>query len=195
MLEHSLTHKQRFQDVDSVIQEYFYMNHAELVPPQDLSKVDSKMFYLPIHVVRKESSSSTKIRAVFDASAKSTSGISLNDLLMVGPTVHPQLVDVLIRFRVHRVALVADVTKMYCAVELSYEDRDLHRFIWRRNRDEAMKDYRMKCITFGVSASCFAANIAVKQNAEELKEESRLAYQAVRDSFYVDDGLTGANDI
>ena len=171
------------------------MNHAELVPPQDLSKDNSKVFYLPIHVVRKESSSSTKIRAVFDASAKSTSGISLNDLLMVGPMVHPQLVDVLLRFRVHRVALVADVMKMYRAIELSYEDRDLHRFIWQRSRDEAMKDYRMKHVTFGVSASCLAANMAVKQNAEELKEEFPLAYQAVRDSFYVDDGLTGANDI
>ena len=83
-------------------------------------------------------------------------------------------------------ALVADVMKMY---------RDLHHFIWRRSRDEALKDFRMKHVTFGVSASCFAANMAVKQNAEELKEEFPLAYQAVRDSFYVDDGLTGANDI
>ena len=66
--------------------------------------------------------------------------------------VHPQLVDVLLRFRVHRVALVADVTKMYRAVELRYEDRDLHRFIWWRNRDEAMKDCRMKRVTLIIRA-------------------------------------------
>ena len=53
----------------------------------------------------------------------------------------------------------------------------------------------MKRVTFAVSALCFAANMAVKQNVENLKEEFPLAYQAVRDSFYVDDGLTGANDI
>ena len=121
-----------------------------------------------MHVVRKDSSSSTKIRAVFDALAKSTSGVSLNDLLMVGPTVHPSLIDALLRFRIHPVALTADVTKMYRAVELTLEDRDLHRFIWRR-QEESLRDYRMKRSTFGVSASCFAANVAVKRNAEELE--------------------------
>ena len=48
---------------------------------------------MPIHVVYKEASTTTKVRAVFDASAKSSSGMSLNDTLMVGPTVHSQLVD------------------------------------------------------------------------------------------------------
>ena len=66
---------------------------------------------------------------------------------------------------------------------------------WRRSRDEALKDFKMKHVTFGVLVSCFTANTAVKKNAEELKEEKSLAYQAVRDSFYVDDRLTGANDI
>ena len=46
----------------------------------------------------------------------------------------------------------------------------------------------MKHVTFGVSASCFAANMALKKNAEELKEEIPLT------SFYIDDRLTGANN-
>ena len=80
-----------------------------------------------MHVVRKDSSSPTKVRTIFDASAKSTSGVSLNDLLVVGPTVHPSLIDFFLRFRIHPVALTADVTKMYRAVELTLEDRDLVR--------------------------------------------------------------------
>jgi transposase InsO family protein len=49
--------------------------------------------------------------------------------------------------------------------------------------------------TFGVSASCFAANMAVKQNAIELAHKYPLAAEAVLKSFYVDDGLAGAKDI
>ena len=54
---------------------------------------------------------------------------------------------------------------------------------------------RLQDDEFGVSASCFAANMAVKQNAIELAHKYLLAAEAVLDSFYVDDGLTGAEDI
>ena len=87
-LERSLRSKGKFKTVDEVIQEYFELGHAEIVPIADLNKPTSQIFYLPIHVVEKESSVTTKVRAVFDASAKSASNISLNDTL-VGPTVHP----------------------------------------------------------------------------------------------------------
>ena len=70
-----------------------------------------------MHAVQKEHSMTTKVRVVFDASAKSAS-------------VHPPLVDVLLRFRLHRVALTADISKMYRAVELIPDDCDLHRFVW-----------------------------------------------------------------
>ena len=90
-----------------------------------------------MHAVRKESiaSTTTKIRAVFDASAKSSTGTSLNDTLLVGPTIHASLIDVLLRFRLYRVALTADVSRMYRAVVLCESDRDFHRFVWRQNPD------------------------------------------------------------
>ena len=49
--------------------------------------------------------------------------------------------------------------------------------------------------TFGVSASCFAANMAVKQNALELTRKYPQAAEAVLKSFYVDDGLSGADSV
>ena len=67
--------------------EYFEMGHAEPVPAADLEKPMQNVFYLPMHAVRKESSTTTKLRAVFDASAKSSTGVSLNKTLLVGPTV------------------------------------------------------------------------------------------------------------
>jgi len=48
-------------------------------------------FYMPHHAVIKESSNTTKVRVVFDASAKTNNGISLNDNLMIGPTIRDKL--------------------------------------------------------------------------------------------------------
>lgn len=53
----------------------------------------------------------------------------------------------------------------------------------------------MTRLTFGVSASSFAANMAVRQNAMDLYEEYPLAAAAVSTSFYVDDGLLGADSV
>ena len=99
-----------------MMEEYFEMGHAEPVPLADLEKLEQETFYLPMHAVRKESSSTTKIRVVFDASAKSSASVSLNDTLLVGPTVHSPLIDVLLQFRFHRVALTTNVSRMYRAV-------------------------------------------------------------------------------
>jgi hypothetical protein len=130
------------------MEEYFEMGHAEPVPAVELERLQKDVLYLPMHAVRKESSTTTKVRAVFDTSAKSSSGVSLNDTLLVGPTVHSPLIDVLLRFRFHRVALTTDVSRMYRAVELTSSDRDLHRFVWRHNPDEPLRDYRMTRITW-----------------------------------------------
>ena len=146
-------------------------------------------------MVQKESSATTKVRAVFDASAKSTTNVSLNDTLLVGPTVHSPLIDVLLRFRLHRVALTADVSKMYRAVQLANSDKDLHRFVWRQSPTEVLKDYRMTRVIFGVSPSAFLANMALKQNALDNAEEFPVASKAVQECFYVDDCLSGADSI
>ena len=146
---------------------------------------------MPVHVVYKQSSTTTKIRAVFNASAMSGTGVSLNDTLQVGPTVHSSLLDVLIRFRNHRIAITADVSKMYRAVGLTEEDKDFHRFLWRSDPKETVVDYRMTQATIGVAA----ANMAAQQNAVEHEVRFPLAAKAVKESFYVDDGLTGADSV
>lgn len=176
-----------------MIEEYFQMGHAEKVPVLDLHKPVEQVFYLPMHAVRKESSTTTKVRAVFDASAKSSTGVSLNDLLLVGPTIHFSLVDVLLRFRFYRIALTADISKMYRAIELVQSDKDLHRFVWRQSPEEPLQDFRMTRVTFGVSASSCAANMSVKQNSLGFSSDYPLAASVVDKSFYVDDCLSGAD--
>ena len=108
---------------------------------------------------------------MFDASAKCTSGSSLNDQFLVGPTVHPLLIDVLVRFRRHKVAMTTDVSKMYRGVIIPEDQRDLHRFLWRGDRVQPIGEYRMTRLTFGVSASSFAANMALRQNVLDHQQE------------------------
>ena len=60
------------------------MSHAEPVPEVDLNKPCKDVFYLPMHAVVKESSTTSKATAVFDVSAKSSTGVSLNNQLLVG---------------------------------------------------------------------------------------------------------------
>ena len=134
-----------------------------------------------------------KLRIVFDASAKSATSVSLNDLLLVGPTIHPPLIDILIRFCFYRIAITADISKMYRAIELAPADKNLHRFVWRTDSSKPLADYRMTRVTFGVSASSFAANMCIKQNAQDLALEYPQAAKAVEDCFYVDNCLTGAD--
>ena len=131
--ERSIHSKGVFPEVQKVVQEYFDQQHAEEVPQEDLEKPQDQVFYMPMHVVCKKSSTTMKIRAVFDASVTTSTGISLNSTLMVGPTVHPLLIDVLIRFRSHRIAMIADVSQTYRAILLTEPDKDLHRFVWRDN--------------------------------------------------------------
>ena len=79
---------------------------------------------------------------------------------------------------------------MYHGIELHSSDQDLHRFVWRRDPTD---DNHMTRVTFGVSASSFIANMSVKQNALDYAME--FPFSAVKDNFYVDDGLTGANSV
>ena len=105
------------------------MGHAEIVPSLDLVKSEHQSYYLPIHGVHKESSTTTKLRVVFDASAKTTSDNSLNDVLLSGPNLYPLLTEVKIRFLLHPICLSADISKMFCELELDAQDRDLYRYV------------------------------------------------------------------
>jgi len=71
--------------------EYVQLGHmVEVDPPSATNKF---RYYIPHHFVKKVSSTTTKFRVVFDASAKTTNGKSLNDLMMVGPIIQYSLVN------------------------------------------------------------------------------------------------------
>ena len=76
------------------------------------STSDEIEYYLPHHPVMREESVTTKLRVVFDGSAKTTTNLSLNDVQLVGPVVQSDLFSILLRFRKHKFIAVADIEKI-----------------------------------------------------------------------------------
>ena len=132
------------------------MDHAELVPIDELQRPTGTVYYFPMHGVMKDSSTTTKLRVGFDASAKTNTGFALNDLLIPGPSLYPSLSTVLNRFRCYRIGLSADISKMFCEVVLNREERDLHCFFMRSESGD-LEEWRMKRLTFGVTSFPFLA--------------------------------------
>ena len=81
------------------------LNYLKPVPDNEIVKPDHQLNVLSHHCVHKEDSTTTKLLVVFNRSAKSSNGNSLNSSLMAGPTVQQELFSILIRFWLHQVAL------------------------------------------------------------------------------------------
>ncbi|XP_043234481.1 uncharacterized protein LOC122387894 [Amphibalanus amphitrite] len=160
----------------------------EEVPSHQLD-VSRPTFYLPHRPVVKESSESTRVRPVFDASAAGPNGVSLNECLEVGPCLIPSLVDVLLRFRRWQVAVTADISKAFLQLSLKVEDRDVHRFLWvHEGRTRVM---RFRRVTFGVRSSPFLLNATIRHHLS--KSAPSRAVREMAENFYVDDLLSGAD--
>ena len=152
-----------------------------------------KSYYLSHHCVFKDSSTTTKLRVVFDGSAKTTSGISLNDRLMVGPKIQKDLFSILIRFRMYSVALSSDIAKMYRQVQLDVEDKDYHRLLWKEPNSTDIKTFRMTRVTYVIASSAFHFIRPLQVLAEEVTDKN--VQLGIKTDMYVDDLLTGAADL
>ena len=191
----SLERKGRYSTYEFALQEYGILGHAEPVPPADLRKPESQCYYLPAHGVVKDSSTTTKLRVVFDASARTTTGVALNDVLLPGPNLYPLLTTVMLAFRMHPIGMSADISKMFRVVGLHLEDRDLHRFLQSGSDGGGLKDMRMTRVTFGVTSSPFLATQVLRQLAQDYQDQYPQAASIIMQNFYVDDVLTGASTL
>ena len=190
--EKSLLRKDKYSEAQAVMSKYLELGHARLVNQADLLLPPSACYYMPVHTVYKLSSTSTKVRAVFDASAQTTTNISLNDLLAVGPTIQSSLDQILLRFRTYPVALSGDISMMYREILLHPDDRSMHRYIWREQPTEPWRDYEMLRVTFGVTSSPYLAVKTLQQAAKDFGSDYPEASYHIQHSFYVDDFFGGA---
>ncbi|XP_015437138.1 PREDICTED: uncharacterized protein LOC107192408, partial [Dufourea novaeangliae] len=169
---------------------YKELNHLSLLENRTLTMPG---FYLPHHAVIREDSITTKIRVVFDGSAKTSSGVSLNNALMVGPTIQDDLFTLLIRFRSRRYAFTADIEKMYREIRVHPDDASYQRILCRKNPDEVVNEFSLNTVTYGTSCAPFLAIRSLHQLADDEGAQHPVAASVLKRDFYVDDLLTGAN--
>ena len=116
------------KEYDAIVRNQIKLGIVEYVG-ESTGDQNSRIHYLPHHVVIRRDKDTTKVRVVYDASA-SSHGPSLNDCLHAGPKFDQSVFDLLLRFRVHRVALTADIEKAFLMVSVSKDDREVLRFLW-----------------------------------------------------------------
>ena len=131
------------------------------------------------------SKSKTKVRIVFDCSAK-CNGISLNDVINVGPKLQRELFDVLLRFRRNPVALACDIKEMYLQIEIEPKDR----IIWRDIKTgQDPEEYEFSRVVFGKNSAPMEAHFVAQENARRQGAAYPLAAETVLKSTYMDDSL------
>lgn len=140
----------------------------------------------------KTASITTKVRVVFDASARGTNGRSLNDMLVRGPTVQDDIFAILSRLRKHRYVLMADVEKIYRQIKIAPEDCDLQRIVWRSRPSDELRSYRLLRITYGTAPASFMATQCLVALADEFEKEYPRTSKSIRKDFYMDDLMTGS---
>lgn len=177
------------------IQNLIDSGHIERVPHNRLNLPVQERFYLPHHGVTKESSLTTKLRVVFNASRKSTSGVSLNDKLLIGSSIQEDLFSILIRWRKHLVAFIADIEKMYRQIKITEDHRDLQRLLWRFSPNDPVLEYRITTVIDGTASATFLATRSLKQAALDGQVEFPEASEVIKNDFYMDDVSSGEDSI
>ncbi|XP_043862777.1 uncharacterized protein LOC122756629 [Drosophila santomea] len=141
--------------------------------PVSHPQLNTPHYYIPHHCVLKPNSTSTKLRVVFDASCKTTSQKSLNDILMVGPTIQRDLYT-LLRFRIHRYAITADVVKMFRQVNMFAEDRRFQYILWRTSPSQPLSTFELNTVTYGTAAALYLAIRSLSYLADKFMDKLEI---------------------
>ncbi|XP_046145799.1 uncharacterized protein LOC123989166, partial [Osmia bicornis bicornis] len=175
------------------LSEYLSMGHMERVEEEQALNLSA--IYILHHPVVRLSSSTTKLRVVFNASAKTPSGNSLNDHLMIGPKLQRDLAAIILRWRLFRYVYTADITKMFRQILINPADADYQRILWRSHRDQPIFSYRLLTVTYGLASAPYLAIKVLDQLALDEGSNFPAAIPVLQDSIYVDDAIFGADEI
>ncbi|EPB76641.1 Pao retrotransposon peptidase [Ancylostoma ceylanicum] len=189
---------------NNVFQEQLQNNIIEVVD-EAAPTHGNQVHYIPHQPVFTPHKATTKLRIVFDASAHYKGCPSLNDVLYRGPVILPSLYGILLRFRIGRIAIIADVEKAFLQVRLQEVDRDATRCLWLKNHNspptvDNIQTFRFTRVTFGIKSSPFLLAGTTYYHLDNNTKETSMA-QEIKENLYVDnlilttDTLEGAVNI
>ncbi|XGW27806.1 hypothetical protein V3C99_007969, partial [Haemonchus contortus] len=193
----SLKDKGLLDQYNEVFQDQLRQNIIEVVNEEE--RAPGRVHYIPHQAVLTPHKNTTKLRIVFDASARYKNASSLNDNLYRGPVILPSLHGLLLRFRFGRIAMIADVEKAFLQVHLQEIDRDATRFFWLRNHNESpsqenIQTYRFTRVTFGLLSSPFLLAATICFHLDQYQGNEELV-EAVKENLYVDNLLLSSDTL
>lgn len=168
------------------MREYQSMEH--MIEVREQPKPNTLVYYIPHHGIR----SADKFRVVFDGSCQTDKGVSLNDAQFVGPKLQRDLHEIIMRFRRNKIAISADIAKMYRQIGIDPEHWNLQRIFFREHPSQPIKEYCLIVVTYGLASSPY---LSVKSMIDGTKEHATnlpKAVNAICNDFYMDDCTTGA---
>ncbi|XP_065052644.1 uncharacterized protein LOC135681921 [Rhopilema esculentum] len=187
---------EQLEAYDGIIQEQIKAGIVEKAPKKETGVTATH--YIPDHAVIRQEAESTKVRIVFDASAKERKGsYSLNECLHKGPPLMPMLFDIVLRYRMYPVALVGDVQKAFHQIEVAVEDRDCLRFLWvedPKNAISELSELRFTRVIFGAGPSPFLLNATMQRHIGGYEETDPEFVRLVVKSLFVDDFVGGGRN-
>ncbi|XP_077275276.1 uncharacterized protein LOC143904452 [Temnothorax americanus] len=180
------------EEYTDFLDEYERLGHMIEISASDVTKDG---YFIPHHPVFKRDSHTTKLRVVFNASSKSSSGVSLNDVLLAGPTLQEDLFSIVTRFRTHRYVLTADIEKMYRQVRVHPEDVKYQMILWRKGPNDPIRILVLTTATYGTIPASFLVVRSLQQLSKDERRRFPLACRVLLEDFYMDDALTGTSNL
>ena len=185
-----------FDSYNGIFQEQLKAGIIERVPKETENK--GNVHFMPHHGVVRRDRQTSKLRIVFDGSARSAPhSLSLNDHLEIGPNFVPQLFDLMIDFRSHNIALTADIEKAFLQISIQETDCDYLRFYWFDDitvDNPTIVQFRYRRLPFGLTSSPAVLGATLHAHINKYQDKYPDVIK-VLNRFYVDDLTGGCQDI
>ena len=181
------------REYDTIIRDQLQRGIIEVV--DDSADATGNTHYLPHHAVVRRDKKTTKVRVVYDASARSTAP-SLNDCLHAGPKFNQRILEILLQFRSYQVGVVADLEQAFLMIAVEQKDRDVLRFLWAKDAfatEPHIIKLRFTRVVFGVSSSPFLLNATIQHHIRRYHASHPELVDILMQSTYVDDVIFGAD--
>lgn len=175
------------------MKDYLSLDHMELASNDDKRKTVKN--YVPHHIISKSDNPSYKIRVVFNGYFRTSSGVSLNDIMHPGQKLQSEIWLILTRWRLWKHVFTADIVKMFRQIRVDPSDSNLQKIVWRPDTTKDLEDYCLKTVTYGTKSAPFLAIRVLNQLAADERVRFPLGSQMLENHTYVNDIFAGANSL
>ena len=160
---------------------------ARKLSKEEINSWNGPKYYISHLAVQNPKSTSTPVRIVFNSS-QTFRGTSLNACLAKGPESYlNDLLGILLRWREERVALVADIKKMYNSIFINEIEQRTHRFLWRGLEQRDPDVYIILRVNMGDRPAAAISSEAIYKTADLFHKEYPRVAELLKGSTYVDD--------